>query len=100
MLTCTDSFLKDWQTGFRAKRGCRDNAMILRTICQRMMSLGKDIAITFVDYTVAFDTVSLSHKFLDKALKEAGAPAKVRAMFRAVYQPIGNSFHHYIRCRW
>ena len=84
LLTCTDSFLKDWQAGFRAKRGCRDNAMILRTICQRMMDLGKDIAITFVDYTAAFDTVS--HKFLDKALKEAGAPAKVRAMFRAVYK--------------
>ena len=34
-------------------------------------------------YTAAFDTVS--HKFLDEALAEAGAPIKVRAMFRAVY---------------
>ena len=40
--------------------------------------------ITFVDYTAAFDTVS--HKFLDKALRDAGAPIKVRAMYRAIYQ--------------
>ena len=84
LLKCSDAFLKDWQAGFRAKRGCRDNAMILRTICQRMLSLGKKIAITFIDYSAAFDTVS--HKFLDEALKEARAPVKIRAMFRAVYQ--------------
>ena len=58
--------------------------MILRTICQRMMSLGRAIAVTFVDYTAAFDTVS--HKFLDKALKEAGVPIKMHTMFRAAYQ--------------
>ena len=39
--------------------------------------------LTYVDYSAAFDTVS--HKFLDKALAEANAPIKVRAMFRAVY---------------
>ena len=49
-----------------------------------MMRLGKEIAITFVDYTAAFDTVS--HKFLDQALEKAGAPPKVRSMFRAIYQ--------------
>ena len=47
------------------------------------MSLGEAIAITFIDYSSAFDTVS--HKFLDEALARAGAPIKVRAMFRAVY---------------
>ena len=84
LLKCSDAFLKDWQAGFRAKRGCRDNAMILRTICQRILSLGKKIAITFIDYSAAFDTVS--HKFLDEALKEVDVPVKIRAMFRAVYQ--------------
>ena len=38
----------------------------------------------FKDYSAAFDTVS--HKFLDQALKEANVPVKIRAMFRAVYQ--------------
>ena len=49
-----------------------------------MLRLDKKISITFVDYTAAFDTVS--HKFLDQDLKDAGAPIKVRAMFQAIYQ--------------
>ena len=83
LLLCSESFLKDWQAGFRTKRGCRDNSMILRTVCQRMIELGESIAITFVDYSAAFDTVS--HKFLDEALEAAGAPVKIRALFRAIY---------------
>ena len=47
-----------------------------------MLQLGEQIAITFIDFTAAFD--SISHKFLDEALREAGASNKVRAMFRAV----------------
>ena len=84
LLTGTSGFLKDWQAGFRAGRGCRDNTMILRTICQKMMHLGKTIAVTFVDYSAAFDTVS--HKCVDEALGIAGVSAKVRSMFRAVYK--------------
>ena len=47
------------------------------------MALGESIAITFIDYSTAFDTVS--HRFLDETLAEAGAPVKVRAIFRVVY---------------
>ena len=79
-----EAHLQDWQAGFRPHRGCRDNTMVLRTLCQRMMSLGQSIAITFIDYASAFDTVS--HKFLDEALVKAGASNKTRAMFRAVYR--------------
>ena len=32
------------------------------------------MSIMFVDYSAAFDTVS--HKFIDRALKDAGAPNK------------------------
>ena len=83
LLNCSDNFLHDWQNGFRRHRGCRDNTFILRTMCHQMMMLGEKIALTFVDYSAAFDSVS--HKFLDEALAEANAPIKVRAMFRAVY---------------
>ena len=57
--------------------------MVLRTICDEMMKIGEKIAVMFVDYSAAFDTVS--HKFIDRALKDAGASPKARAMFRAVY---------------
>jgi hypothetical protein len=39
--------------------------------------------LTFIDFVSAFDTVS--HKFLDEALSEAGASDKVRGVFRSIY---------------
>ena len=44
---------------------------------------GEELVITFIDYTAAFDSVS--HKFLDRCLKNAGASRKTRAIFRAIY---------------
>ena len=38
---------------------------------------------SFIDYSAAFD--SIGHKLLDRALARAGATAKTRAMFRAIY---------------
>ena len=83
LLIPSEGYLQDWQAGFRANRGCRDNSLVLRTICDEMIQIGEKIAVMFIDYSAAFDTVS--HKFIDRALKDAGAPTKVRAMFRAVY---------------
>ena len=85
VLECQEGFTQDWQAGFRANRGCRDNSMILRTICESALELelGESLTLTFIDYSAAFDSVS--HKFIDRALKEAGASNKVRSMFRNVY---------------
>ena len=83
LLHVSEGFLPDWQAGFRAGRGCRDNSFILRTLCDQVMAFGESIAITFIDYSAVFDTVS--HRSLDEALAKVGAPVKVRAMFRAVY---------------
>ena len=63
LLEKSESFLQDWQAGFRARRGCRDNTMILRSLCQRTLCMGEKLAAVFVDYSAAFDTVS--HKFVD-----------------------------------
>ena len=80
----TDGYLADWQAGFRKLRGCRDNVMMLRTLIEDMMEQGQRLVATFVDYSAAFDSVS--HKFIDTALADAGASAKSRAIFRAIYQ--------------
>ena len=80
----SEDFLKDWQAGFRATRGCRDNSMALRIIYEKMMALGRAITALFIDYSAAFDSVS--HKYVDKALKQAGASPKARAMYRAIYK--------------
>ena len=84
LLKTSDGFLKDWQAGFRASRGCRDNAMVFRVLCDKMMAEGKALSAVFIDYTAAFDSVS--HKFVDQTLEKAGVSNKVRAMYRAVYK--------------
>ena len=39
---------------------------------------------TYIDFAAAFDSVS--HKFLDRALKKAKASRKIRALFRVIYE--------------
>ena len=80
----TSKFLQDWQAGFRKERGCRDNIMILRVLCEKVMAMGEKLSAVFIDYKAVFDSVS--HKFIDEALGEARVPTKVRAMFRAIYK--------------
>ena len=79
LVDVSNGFLQDWQAGFRSVRGCRYNAMILRVICEKMMAIGKAITAVFIDYRVAFDSVS--HKYVDLALKRAGASPKARAIY-------------------
>ena len=51
-------FLKDWQAGFREFKGCRDNIMILRVLCEKMMVIGQSLSAVFIDYKAAFDSDS------------------------------------------
>ena len=83
MNTETDWFLSEWQAGFRSKRGCRDNVLLLRVIYDQIIRGNKKCVITFIDFEAAFDSVS--HKFLDEALGKAKASNKTRALFRVIY---------------
>lgn len=58
--------------------------MILRVICDKMMTIGKPLAAVFIVYKAVFD--SISHKFVDKTLKEADVSTKAHAIFRAIYK--------------
>lgn len=80
----TSNYLSEWQAGFRRQRGCRDNTLTLRTIYDDMLEKGATLYATYIDYSAAFDSVS--HKFIDAALKKAGASNKSRALFRAIYK--------------
>ena len=79
-----EQFFSEWQAGFRAHRGCRDNLLLLRLLYDHIIKNKKKCVITFIDYTAAFD--SISHKFLDRTLEIAGASRKSRAIFRAIYK--------------
>ena len=52
-------------------------------ICEHFLQLGECLAVTFIDYAAAFD--SLGHKYIDRVLVEANVPNKERAMFHAIY---------------
>ena len=76
-----------YQTG---RQGSGRNEGAVTTYCffepssyYDMLDTGKTLYATFVDYSAAFD--SISHIFLDRALREAGASDKSRSLFRAVY---------------
>ena len=72
-----------WQAGFRAQRGCRDNILLLRVLYDQVINANSKCAVTYIDFSAAFDTVS--HKFMDSTLAKAGASRKSRAIFRAIY---------------
>ena len=42
----------------------------LRTLCDKVMELGRSLAVVFIDYTLHYTTAfdSLSHKFIDETL--------------------------------
>ena len=82
MKECSD-YLSDWQAGFRPERGCRDNILLLRVLCDQIIKNDSTLFVTYIDYSAAFD--SISHKFLDRSLASAGASRKTRAIFRAIY---------------
>ena len=86
VVECQD-FLSDWQAGFRAQRGCRDNILLLRLLYDQIIRKKESCVVTYIDYSAAFDSVS--HKFLDATLAAAGASRKRRAMFRAIYAAAG-----------
>ena len=60
------------------------DTMILHILCHTMIDLGKSLTVVFVDYSTSFDSVS--HKFMDTALKEAGVSTKVREIVRVIYK--------------
>ena len=78
-----EAFFSKWQAGFRSKRGCRDNTLLLRVLYDQVINNNRACIVTYIDYTAAFDSVS--HKFMDATLANAGASAKSRAIFRAIY---------------
>ena len=83
MIEEVNDFLPESQAGFRKLRSTRDNVLILANVMDSVLLSQKNCVIAFIDFVAAFDSVS--HKFLEKALLEAGASEKSRAIFKAIY---------------
>ena len=52
----TESYLSEWQAGFRSKRDCHDNVLTLRAIYQEHLRRNEKLFVTFIDYSVGFDS--------------------------------------------
>ena len=83
LLEDVQQYLPESQAGFRKMRSTRDNILLLAKLMDSVLENNQECVITFIDFVAAFDSVS--HRFLDLALFEAGASEKSRAIFRAIY---------------
>jgi hypothetical protein len=77
-----EAYLPDLQDGFRSERGCRNATTITHAVMEQLIRDGRQAIATFIDYKDAFS--SISHRYLDEALGEAGASAKLRRLLRAI----------------
>ena len=80
--------ISDMQAGFRQKRGCRDNLLILSMTVHHILESAEDYAksqgiITYIDFSAAFD--SIKHSYLLESLKLYEVPLKYCRMIRAIY---------------
>ena len=64
--------LTDVQAGFRKGRGARDKITNIHLIIEKAREFQKNIYLSFIDYTKAFDYVD--HNKLWKTLKEVRMP--------------------------
>ena len=83
LLKEVECFLSEWQSGFCKEGGCNDNLLLLKIIYDNVFKGNKHCVVTYIDFAATFD--SISHKFLDEALGQAGADRKSRAIFRQIY---------------
>ena len=72
--------LSDVQTGFRKRRGTRDQIANICWIIEKVREFQKNIYFCFIDYTKAFDCVD--HNILWKILKEMRLPDHLTCLLR------------------
>ena len=75
--------VSELQSGFRPGMGTREGIFNLRMICERVIDLGKDLYICFIDYTKAFDRVK--HSKMIECLKEIGVDDKDLQIITKLY---------------
>jgi len=70
-----EDHLPETQCGFRANRGTTDMVFVLRQLQEKCREQNKELCVTFVDLTKAFDTVS--RKGLWLILERLGCPPQI-----------------------
>ena len=70
-----EQVVREEQAGSRPERGCCDQIFALRQLLEERIRCGKRLAVVFIDFTAAFDSVHRTA--LWKSLVAEGVPFKI-----------------------
>ena len=75
--------LPDEQARFRPGRGTTDMLVIIQVLIEKVMGIGGQALVTFIDYSKAFDNIS--HVQLFDIMLELGFPEHIVALLQSLY---------------
>ena len=78
-----DPLLRNNQNGFRSGRSTLSQILLLRRLIEEMSHCNRDLALVFVDFSKAFDSVDRNMMF--KILKLYGIPSTIIEAIRVLY---------------
>ena len=83
LMAVTEDRLPVNQAGCRPAGGCWNNVCALRWFIDMVLREGRQAVVTFIDYSVVFDTES--QLFFNSALAETEGSSKVRRIVQAIF---------------
>ena len=83
MRDAVDKEMRERQTGFRPKRSCAEQVFTLRRIIEKCNEFKTPLAISFIDFTKAFD--SIHRPSLWNIMRTYGIPPKVISAIEQIY---------------
>ena len=81
-----DEEIRDNQCGLRLGRGCSDQIFLLRQLIEKNREFGKDIYISFIDFSQAYDSVWRDGMW--ELLEKYGVAPKMIRILRNLYEGI------------
>ncbi len=75
--------LSEEQAAYRKGQGTRDMLVCLQLLMEKMLGIGVEVFVMFIDYSKAFDSVS--HIKLFDVMKEMGFPVHLVSLLQSLY---------------
>ena len=97
----TESAIGEEQCGFKQGRGCMDQVMALRQVCEKCLANGKDVFRAFMDLEKAYDTMDRHGMW--QMLRVYGVGGKLWKAVQSFYAdsracvPVGNDVSEWFR---
>ena len=79
-----ESEMSDCQAGYRKNRGTIDMLFVLQILIKKVRNSNKEVFITFIDYSKAFDSVGHQHLF--QTMIKMGFPNHLVSLIASLYK--------------